>query len=41
MKRDFLKRVLGGSVVAATAVAFMAGSVFAKTELTNEYALIG
>ena len=34
MKRDILKRVLGGGVMAAAAVAIMAGSVFAKTELT-------
>lgn len=33
MKRQFLKRVLGGSVVAATALAVMAGSAVAKTEL--------
>jgi iron(III) transport system substrate-binding protein len=34
MKRQFFKRVMGGSVVAATALAVMAGSVLAKTELT-------
>ena len=34
MRRDFLKRVLGGGVMAATAVAFLAGGAFAKTELT-------
>ncbi len=33
MKIDFLKRVMGGSVVAATALAVMAGGAVAKTEL--------